>query len=85
MLMIPSPRLRVKKIWPAAVSQTSAFLSIEKSGFQMKAIPLVMLLAGRVGSGVPRVRTRMAKTMPKRKRRGMPILARTSIPLLIPL
>ena len=56
-----------------------------KSGFHMKPMPLAMFHSGWDGSGVPSVRTRMTRMMPKIKSSGMPYLARSSMPLEMPL
>ena len=70
---------RVKKICPAAAIQTLGLVRALRSGDQRKRSPSHTLPSMR-----PRVSTRTERIRQKSSSRGMAILARVSIPRLIP-
>ena len=78
------PTLNVKKICPAASSQTRADKSVEKSGFQTKPRPLLTFQSGWAGSGVPKVRTRIKRMIAQKKSAGSAHLQKRSMPPLMP-
>jgi len=88
--MMPKPTESVKKIWPAAASQSSGLasgrqmLSPSALGFHMKPSALLMFASGRVGSGVFSVSTRTRISTPISSSSGMANLQNASIPFVMP-
>jgi hypothetical protein len=84
--MVPMQTERVKKICPAAASQTFGLARESNCGVQRKLSPAHALASGcaALAPDVPIVSPRIARKMPKRISSGIPILAVFSTPPLSP-
>jgi hypothetical protein len=86
-MMIPKPTESVKKIWPAASSQTCGSARAENTpplptplGFHMNPSPLTTFWSGSWGLGVPNVSTRASTMNAATTNAGMAYVQKVSMP-----
>ena len=84
MCRIPQPTESVKKICPAAASQTCGFAIAEKSGFQMNPRPFETVWSAAAPAGGSSVSTRIIRITANRKSIGIAQSASRSMPRATP-